>query len=439
MSSSRQALRLRPLQLAIAALLAASTGLAHADALQDLTIKVEALQKEIDNLKKQQTVAATANAAPANAVAGGATKGSFKLPGSDTSVTLGGYVKLDGIYNSRSAGANSGADQSFDPTSIAVGPTAGDNERRQLTLHARQSRFFVRTATPTTYGDVNTHVEFDLFGNSGNESVSNSHNLRLRHAYGTIGGLLAGQTWSNFMMVSAGPQTLDFGGPVGQTFIRQSQLRWTQPFSGGQWSVALENPESGVTLANGTGFRADDDRLPDLTANVGFKTSYGEFALAGVVRQIRTDSATPATRDSRTGGGIAAYGVIPVVGSDTVSFTVAGGNGIGRYWGGIVTDGFVDAAGRLDLPQQVGGFVSYRHFWTPQLRSTAALGALRVSNPGFAATTQTRRMQSAHLNLIWSPVPNTNVGIEYIYGRREVESGSTGRLSRLQASVQTSF
>jgi len=254
--------------LAIAALLAAGTGLAHADALQDLTAKVEALQREIADMKKQQTAAS-----PANAVTGGATKGSFKLPGSDTSVTVGGYVKLDALYSSRSAGTNSAADQLLDPTAIAVGLTAGVNELHQITLHARQSRLFVRTATLTTWGDVNTPLEFDLFGTSGNESVSNSHNLRLRHAYGTLGGLLAGQTWSNFMMVSALPETLDFGGPAGQTFVRQAQVRWTQPFSGGQWSVALENPETVVTRPDGSSLRADDDRVFDLTGNIGFKTT----------------------------------------------------------------------------------------------------------------------------------------------------------------------
>ena len=434
MNLSRHALRLGPLQLAIAALLAGGTGLAHADALQDLAAKVEALQKEIADMKKQQTTAS-----PANAVTGGATKGSFKLPGSDTSVTVGGYVKLDALYSSRSAGANSAADQLLDPTAIAVGPTAGANERHQITLHARQSRLFVRTATPTAWGDVNTHLEFDLFGSAGNESVSNSHNLRLRHAYGTLGGLLAGQTWSNFMMVSALPETLDFGGPVGQTFVRQAQVRWTRPFSGGQWSVALENPETVVSRPDGTTFRADDDRAFDLTGNIGFKTTYGDFALAGLVRQIRTDSATPATLDSKVGGGIAAYGIVPTFGKDSLSFGLAGGNAIGRYWGGLLTDGFIDAAGNLDLPDQVGGFVAYRHVWTPQLRSTLALGALKVTNPSFAVATQTRRMESAHLNLIWSPVANTSIGAEYIFGRREVQNGLTGNLNRLQASVQTSF
>ena len=431
MSQSKQRPRLGPIPLAAAVLLGLSAVGAHADAIDDLKAQVNALQKEVADMKKQQSAS--------GAVTGGATKGSFKLPGSDTSVTIGGYAKLDAIYSSRSAGVNSAADQLFDPTAIPVGPNAGADERKQVTLHARQSRLFLRTATPTDWGALNTHVEFDLFGASGNESVSNSHNLRLRHAYGSLGGLLAGQTWSNFMVVNALPETLDFGGPAGQTFVRQPQVRWTQPFSGGQWSVALENPETVVGRADGTTLRADDDRAFDITGNVGFKTAVGDYNLTGLVRQVRIDSATPAARDSKSGGGIGVFGVVPMLGKDSLSFGINAGNAIGRYWGGLVVDGFLDGSGQLDLPDQVGGFVSYRHFWTDKLRSTIALGALKVDNPTFAAVSTNKRYESAHLNLIYSPVPNTNFGAEYIYGRRETEGGLKGSLNRLQASFQYGF
>ena len=83
--------------------------------------------------------------------------------------------------------------------------------------------------------------------------------------------------------------------------------------------------------------------------------------------------------------------------------------------------------------------MAYRHFWTDRLRSTVALGALKVDNPAFAAASTNKRYESAHLNLIYSPVPNTNFGAEYIYGRRETEGGLSGSLNRLQASFQYSF
>jgi hypothetical protein len=218
--------------LAMSALASGFAGNAHADPLQDLKEQVDTLLKQVAELEQQQRALASAAAAtPTNVVTGGSTKGSFKLPGSETSVTLGGYVKLDAIYSDKSAGVGSSADQEYEAGAVPVGPNAGANERGQFKLHARQSRFFAKTSTPSTWGELGTYLELDLFGAAGNESVSNSHGLRLRHAYGTLGGLLMGQTWTNFSDIAAYPETVDFGGPAGTIFARQAQIRWTQPVS----------------------------------------------------------------------------------------------------------------------------------------------------------------------------------------------------------------
>src|SRR5437763_16639516 len=110
------------------------------------------LQKKVVELEqKQQKTEQIRPAAPDNVVTGGATKGSFKLPGSDTSVTIGGYVKLDAVFSDKSAGVGSTGDMELEPGTIGVGPNAGANERNQVKLHARQSRFFLKTSTPTGY------------------------------------------------------------------------------------------------------------------------------------------------------------------------------------------------------------------------------------------------------------------------------------------------
>lgn len=412
---------------------------ARADAISDLKAQIDALQKKFDELAATQAAAAKAPPAPANVVTGGATPGSFKLPGSDTSVTFGGYVKGDAIFSSKSAGTNSVGDQALFPGLI---PLTGDNEEKQLTLHARQSRFNIKTDTPTAMGALSTFLEFDLFGTDGNESASNSHNLRLRHAFGSLGGLLVGQTWSNFMDPGALPETLDFGGPVGSMFVRQAQIRWTQAFDGGKWSVSLENPESIVALPSGVGFRADDDRIPDITGKIDFNTAKGRYSITGMARQIRLDSpAAPAATTQKWGGVIGFNGVIPTTGKDDFRFTVNYGNAIGRYSGSGTSfrDGVLDANSNLDLPNQWAAIASYRHFWTSNLRSTVALSGLGVSNPSTAHGSLFKNAQSAHLNLIWSPVSKTDLGIEYIHARREIQSGQSGNLNRLQASAQYAF
>lgn len=427
--------------LAVAAALSSVATFAHADPMQDLKTQVDSLlQKVADLEQKQRATEATQPASTSNVVTSGATKGSFKLPGSDTSVTFGGYAKLDAVFSSPSAGVGSTADLELEPGNIPVGPTAKDGERNQVKFGARQSRLFAGTSTPTAWGLLTTYVEGDLYGAAGNESVSNSNNVRVRHAYGTLGGLLAGQTWTNFSDVSAYPDTVDFGGAVGQIFARQAQVRWTQAFSAGQWSVALENPETVVTLPTGALFRADDDRLPDVTGMVRFNTAHGNYSIAGLVRQLRVDSlSAPASQSQKLGAAVGVNGVVPLFGTDDLRFSAYYGNGIGRYSAGFFTDALLDASGHLALPREWIATVAYRHYWASTLRSTLALSGLGASNPEGTAGSVNKGAKSAHLNVIWSPVPQTNFGLEFIHASRQTQDGQSGALNRVQASAQYFF
>jgi hypothetical protein len=361
-------------------------------------------------------------------------------------VTLGGYVKLDAVFSNPSAGVDNAADLQLNASSITVGPGAGDHERNQVKFGARETRLFAKTNTPTSLGDLDTHIEFDFYGADGNESVSNSHGLRLRHAYATLGPFLAGQTWTNFMNPAALPETLDFGGPVGQIFDRQAQVRWTQPFGSsafarsGRWSVSLENPETVAQGPGGASFRADDDRVPDITGQVAFDTPRGAFSLHGLVRQLRVDSAaSPAAADQKLGAALSVTGVVPVRGSDDVRFTASAGNGIGRYSNGFFPDAVIGGDARVRLPAQWGTFVAYRHYWTERLRSSLVLSAAGEDNPSGAPGNTNKATRSAHVNLIWSPVAKSDVGLEYIYADRETEDGQRGHLNRLQASAKYAF
>ncbi|MEP6940899.1 MAG: DcaP family trimeric outer membrane transporter [Rudaea sp.] len=407
-----------------------------------LQAQVDALIEKVAELERKQHGADVppSAAVPSNAVTGGATKGSFKLPGSNTSVTLGGYVKLDAIFTNPSAGVGSTADQELEAPNIPVGANAKSGERNQLKFHARQSRLFGATATPTPWGELTTYVEGDFFGTAGTETVSNSNGLRLRHAYGTLGGLLAGQTWTTFSDPATYPETLDFGGPVGVVFARQAQVRWTQAFSGGRWSLALENPETVASLPSGASFRGDDDRLPDFAANVHFDTSFGKYSIAGIARQLRVDSpSSPAVREQKLATAFGVNGVIPSFGKDDLRFSAYAGNGIGRYSIGFLSDALVDADSHLVAPTQWLAMAAYRHYWTANLRSTLALSGVGVSNPAGAASGVNKSSESAHLNVIWSPTPQSNVGLEYIFARREVQGGDSGNLNRVQASAQYFF
>jgi len=428
--------------LALAVSLAGAGAVARADTLSDLKEQTETLQRKVTALEDSQR-----KAAPDNAVTGGSVPGSFKLPGSDTSIKLGGYVKLDAIYSNITQGVDAVANQQTVDSAIPVGPNGSpsDNKKGQLTFHARQTRLNLATSTPTSYGDLTTFIEGDFFGTDGNESVTNANGFRIRHAYGTLGNFLAGQFWTNLFDENAYTETVDFGGPVGEIFVRQAQVRWTQPFAAGEWSVSLENPESlfavsgaPLTAGSATPFRSDRDHFPDITGRLKLKNGLGTFNAALIARNIRIDTAAAA--DSEWGGGISLTEVVPI-GNDDFRANFNTGNALGRYQlSGFFPDGYVDTDGKVRLAQAMSGFAAYRHFWSPRLRSSLILAASFTDTPGGGTYNGfNKSARSAHLNLIFSPVPRVNLGAELIEEKRTVVDGDFGVLRRVQLAAQYLF
>ena len=425
--------------IALAASLAGTGSPARADALSDLRDETDALQRKVGELEAAQK--------KSDAVTAGSMPGSFKLPGSETSIKLGGYVKFDAIYSNITQGVNAVANQQTVDGSIPVGPNGSptDNKKGQLTFHARQTRLNLATSTPTGEGALTTFIEGDFFGADGNESVTNSNGFRIRHAYGALGGFLAGQYWTNFIDDNVYAETVDFGGPVGEIFIRQAQARWTQRYETGEWSASLENPESlfalsgsPLTAGSATPFRSDRDHYPDIIGRVKSKNAFGTFNAALMARNIRID--TPAAADAKWGEAVSLTAVIPV-GNDDFRADLNAGNAIGRYQlSGFFPDGYVDAGGRVRLAQARSGFVAYRHRWSPTLRSSLILAASQADTPdGGTFNGFNKSARSGHLNLIYSPVPQVNLGAELIEEKRTVVDGDFGILRRIQFAAQYLF
>jgi len=445
MATSRKPLVLKHRTWSALALAVSLTGVgavARADALSDLREQTEALQRKLNELENTQR-----KTAPDSALTAGSTPGSFRLPESSTSIKLGGYVKFDAVYSDITQGVDAVANQQTVDTAIPVGPTGtpASNKTGELSLHARQTRLNLTTSTPTSNGNLTTFIEGDFFGADGNESVTNSNGFRIRHAYGALGNFLAGQYWTNFFDENAYAETVEFGGPVGEIFVRQAQARWTQPSATGEWSVSLENPESlfavsgaPLTAGSATTFRSDRDHYPDIIGRLKWKNELGTFNAALMARNIRIDSAT--ATDAKWGEGISLTEVVPI-GNDDLRADVNVGNAIGRYQlSGFFPDGYVDATGKVRLARAKSAYAAYRHFWSPTLRSSLILSASGTDTPGDGTFNGfNKSARSAHVNLIFSPVPRVNLGMELIGERRTVVDGDFGTLRRVQFAAQYLF
>jgi len=415
--------KIRRRAVLLASLMLGANGAARAEESAALQEQIDALQRKVDAMQ-------------------GAQQSATKAPASGTSLRFGGYVKLDAIWSDKSAGVDSVGDQQLNINLVPVGPMAGRHKKDQVTLHARQTRLWLGTNTPSEYGEVTTYIEGDFFGADGNESVTNSNGFRIRHAYGTFGNLLAGQTWTNLFNEQAYAETLDFGGPVGEIFIRQAQLRWTQKFARGDWSLSAENPESVIAVpGSASPLRADSDHAPDMTARLKLSSARGTYSAGVLARNVHIDSAAaPAANSGKWGGAVALTGIIATTGRDDLRFDVNFGNAIGRYQvPGFFPDGYLDTRGELHLARQQSGYIAYRHFWTPTLRSTLLVAAAGSNPPACTASGINKSDRSQHLNLIWSPVPPVNLGAELIHAERSVVGGDQGSLNRVQLSAQYNF
>ena len=127
---------------------------AFADEVTDLKSQIDALQNRLDSIETTQKKQSVERVAPAQAVTGGEFPGSWKLPGSDTSISFSGYVKADAMFTR--SGSSQNISDSFVVSSIPLDASAADRQGGDFRMHARQSRLRFDTRTPTEWGSLRT-------------------------------------------------------------------------------------------------------------------------------------------------------------------------------------------------------------------------------------------------------------------------------------------
>jgi len=357
------------------------------------------------------------------------------------SFKFGGFVKLDTIFSNYTEGPSSGAGRDFYiPATVPVGPGNRDGES-YLDFHAKESRINFRSTHLLDNGDkLGTFIEMDfMLSGQGDERISNSYAPRIRHAFLTYNNWLFGQTWMTFFNVGALPENLDFVGPAESTiFGRQAMIRYTN----GPWQFALENPETTVTPYGGGGrIVADDNKTPDLVFRYNLKGESSSFTAAALVRQLRYENQAAGIKDSETSYGLSVSGKVVFGNRDDFRWMASGGKGMGRYIGLNTANGAVlDEDHNLNGISSWGAFGSYRHFWSEKWRSNLTYGYLSVDNDtDLTGMGVTKTASSVHINLLYSPVPKLDFGIEYLRADREIESGEDGNLNRVQFSAKYAF
>lgn len=357
----------------------------------------------------------------------------------DTELTYGGYIKLDTMWTDTSDGQiATGVGRDFYVPGVT--PVGGSGESATFDAHARQSRFFLKTATTLDNGKkINGTLEFDMMSTYpiGDERISNGYAPELRHAFLTYDNWLMGQTWSTFMDLASLPDSLDFiGNTDGAIFARQAQVRYTN----GGWQVSLENPETTVTPnSGGTRIVTDDNSIPDMVVKYNHADSWGSVALAVMARQLSIESA--GVDDSTNGYAVSLSGKYNISATDDIRFTINTGEGLGRYIGlNTSNDAVLDAAEKLDAITVTGYALAYKHAWNDKWRSSLIYSAQNIDNDAqLTGLSVTDNTSSYAMNLIYQAASKLMFGVEVRHATREILSGAEGDLNRVQFSAKYDF
>ncbi|MDN3278154.1 porin [Frankia sp. RB7] len=342
--------------------------------------------------------------------------GFYYMPGTDTCIKLGGYLRADVIFGGS-------GDYGFNYTQ--AGANGGSNNRVQNYYYTRaRMDFNVDTRTATEYGVVRTYADMIFSYDTGNFTGSNPSSftaggvsLGLYHAFIQFAGFTMGRTvsiydapWQSYN--AGGPDTVP-GGSNHVTGI--NQFAYTADFGQGMTgSVALEMPD---TQSNGAG------NLWNMTTPVtgaSYMTGvYGNNGLGGtrspdIVGAFRVDQAwglaqlsasahdlhpgyygtTEPTGHPSDKWGWSVQGAlsiknIPTGAGDSINlnavytdgdsrrnfqvlfpnnFAIFSGSGIGAYQSvgfASITDGVFGAGGGIETTKTWGFRGGYTHNWNP--------------------------------------------------------------------------
>jgi len=297
----------------------------------------------------------------------------------------------------------------------------------------RQTRFGVKGYFQTPLGELKTIFEWELFGVGVDAGQTT---FRLRHAWGELGEIGAGQSWSPFMDPDVFPNSLEYWGPNGMVFFRNVQVRW-MPINKGNHQLwfALERPGASGDLGTAAS-RVELQNIqarfpaPDASARLRWGGQRDYLQLAGIGRYIAWDDLKPVAPfnfSSHTWGwGVNISSNVPVGKKDVLKLEVTYGHGIENY----MNDAPIDIAPiptPSNLTRPINGrplpvtsvVAFYDKYWSDKWSSSFGYSALKIDNTSLQLPSDFHRGEYALFNLLHYPAKNVMIGAEYQWGHRD--------------------
>lgn len=333
--------------------------------------------------------------------------GSIAIPGTSAALKIGGYVKMNLVKNFDPLGSK----DRFITSSI---PVPSSDKEAEVSLSANPTRINLELRDSGDYGNLRAFVEGDFAGSG--------DSFRLRHAFGQFNSLLIGKTWSTFMDPSTNPESLDFEGMNGRILLRQPQIRFF-PKIAKNWNLLLALEDTNPDITGGEG----RSNMPDVVVSVEHRLSKWNFKAAMLFRKIEgVCDCLNGTDDSTNGWAVTISGRTNLSWwdeRDNIKMQLNYGTGYGRYINDLANLGdsdavFNPATGKLESLEVSAFYVSMQKWWTASIRSNFNLGLVDVDNRDYQEDSAYQKTFRLGANVIWSPTPRVDLGVELLSGRR---------------------
>lgn len=312
----------------------------------------------------------------------------------DTTLSVGGYIKAEGIFNN---------------------PENGESEFK---ANSRQSRINVTTTKKIEDKKLTGFIEGDFYGNA----ASGGSEMRLRHAYIKLDELTVGKTW-NGQFLSVYPlltEQLDFRGTALGTIAGSS--------SNIRPDLALHYEHKGFRFSAQDPVFKDAD-LPDIVVSYKNNLSNLSYNIAMTAREVENGE------DSDIGVGVSLASKLDL-GKNSFHASVYNGKGMGSY-STVCVGKHPDNTNSLSCDSENGKLISqtgytlgYRHNFTNKLRSNIRYGEIKVDDLAHTS------MNVKSANIIYEYLPRLDVGIEW---RERVDKTASTEKTGQQVEIMAKY
>jgi hypothetical protein len=373
--------------------------------------------------------------ARANSVVGGDLPGSFKVPGSDTSVAISGWLTMGTVYD---GGTSEGNFNTWGHAGLIQPDGAnGNGPSGELTMETLSNGISIATSSDSDLGPISTNILLTLDRNGPVlRDILNLGALWAPNANMSVGNWTFGQQGLAFGSGSCYGEAVNTGGapcPLGLS----AAVSYSGSGGGMDYTVQLVTPQGtldgdGVDDVGGANIKGS---IPDLQARISRPLGPLAFSMGMQLRQYGYEQSGQ-TGNTPTLAGAAdnavGWGVFPEVslplGMDRlyagVAYTVGGRNtniNHSLWTGGRGDMGTVDPnTTHINNTTTVSVHSYYTHWWNDTTRSTLHMHGGN-SNPSDLSTgtdgtaPPLTKWRTVSGNIVWSLADRVTTGVGVIY------------------------